>query len=62
MLEALLDKYADEGISSLENNAVLKVRPLNQLGTPSEIVRRFGKKPDFEKAVQELEQELYRIA
>jgi type I restriction enzyme R subunit len=58
VLEALLDKYADEGISSLENNAVLKVRSLNQFGTPSEIVRRFGKKADFERAVQEL----YRIA
>ena len=62
VLQALLSKYADEGIGSLENNKVLQVTPLNQLGTPTEIVRRFGKKNDFEKAVNELEQELYRSA
>jgi type I restriction enzyme, R subunit len=62
VLQTLLDKYADEGISSLENNSVLTVQPLNLLGTPIEIVRRFGKRADFEKAVQELEQELYRTA
>lgn len=62
VLQTLLDKYADEGISSLENNAVLTVKPLNQFGTPLEIVKRFGKKADFKKAVNELEQELYRSA
>jgi type I restriction enzyme, R subunit len=62
VLQALLSKYADEGIGSLVNNKVLQVTPLNQLGTPTEIVRRFGKKNDFEKAVNELEQELYRSA
>ncbi len=62
VLDALLDKYADEGISSLETKDVLKVRPLNDLGTPMEIVRRFGKRSDFEKAISELEEELYRTA
>lgn len=41
VLEALLDKYADEGIEDL---AVLKVPPMNQLGTPVEIVRLFGQR------------------
>ncbi|MGV3586346.1 MAG: EcoAI/FtnUII family type I restriction enzme subunit R [Adhaeribacter sp.] len=62
VLHALLTKYADEGITSLENNKILQVKPLNQIGTPMEIVKRFGKKTDFEKAVADLEQELYRIA
>lgn len=62
VLQTLLDKYADEGISSLENNSVLTVKPLNQFGTPIEIVKRFGKKADFEKAINELEHELYRSA
>ncbi|WP_066836548.1 EcoAI/FtnUII family type I restriction enzme subunit R [Rufibacter ruber] len=62
VLQTLLEKYADEGISSIETTAVLNVKPLNQLGTPMEIVKRFGKKADFEKAVQELEQELYKTA
>jgi len=62
VLNVLLDKYGDEGIASLENNSVLKVRPLSDMGTPLEIVKKFGKKPDFEKAITELEQELYRRA
>jgi type I restriction enzyme, R subunit len=62
VLQTLLDKYADEGIGSLENNSVLTVKPLNLLGTPIEIVKRFGKKADFEKAINELEQELYKSA
>lgn len=62
VLQSLLEKYADEGISSLENNSVLTVKPLNQYGTPIEIVKRFGKKADFEKAINELEQELYKTA
>ncbi|WP_181305537.1 EcoAI/FtnUII family type I restriction enzme subunit R [Rufibacter sp. XAAS-G3-1] len=62
VLQTLLDKYADEGISSIETTAVLNVKPLNLLGTPTELVKRFGKKADFERAVQELELELYRTA
>jgi hypothetical protein len=38
VLEALLDKYADEGIVSIENNNVLKLDPFKRLGTPVEII------------------------
>ncbi|AKQ46417.1 restriction endonuclease [Rufibacter radiotolerans] len=62
VLQTLLEKYADEGIGSIETTAVLNVKPLNQLGTPTELVKLFGKKADFEQAVNELELELYRIA
>jgi type I restriction enzyme, R subunit len=34
ILEALLEKYADEGISSIENAKVLKLRPFSDIGTP----------------------------
>jgi type I restriction enzyme R subunit len=59
VLEALLDKYADEGIENLEDTAVLKVPPFDQIGTPVEIVRLFGGKQGFEQAVQGLAQMLY---
>lgn len=36
VLEALLDKYADEGIENLESMEVLKVKPLNEFGSPVE--------------------------
>ena len=62
VLEALLDKYAEEGIENLESMEVLKVRPLTEFGSPVEIVREFGGKERFLAAVRELEGEIYRVA
>lgn len=59
VLAALLDKYADQGILP-EETAVLRVRPLSDMGTPVELVRRFGGKEKFLAAVRDLEAELYR--
>lgn len=61
VLDALLDNYADEGIESLENAKVLKLKPFSDMGTPIEIINKvFGGKANYEKAVQELEQELFK--
>ncbi|MDQ8020676.1 MAG: DEAD/DEAH box helicase family protein [Moraxellaceae bacterium] len=61
VLEALLDKYADEGIISIENNNVLKLDPFKQLGTPVEIINGvFGGKAKYEEALQALETELFK--
>src|SRR5690606_31166357 len=62
VLEALLDKYADEGIETIETLEVLRVRPLSDLGAPLEIVRYFGSKEQYLEAVRELERELYTAA
>jgi type I restriction enzyme R subunit len=62
VLNALLDKYADEGIVPVEDMEVLKVQPLNELGTPVEIVQIFGGRAGYLRAVAELEAELYRVA
>ena len=59
VLEALLDKYADQGIQDIEQNSILKVPPFNEFGTPMEIVRLFGGKPGYEAAILELENQLY---
>jgi type I restriction enzyme R subunit len=59
VLNALLDKYEQEGITTIEQGSVLKVQPLNLLGSPVELVRAFGKGKDFENALQELEKEIY---
>jgi type I restriction enzyme R subunit len=61
-LEALLDKYADTGIENLEDPAILRINPFDKLGTPIEIIREFGGMEQYEKAVQELENELYKKA
>lgn len=62
VLNALLDKYEQEGITTIEQGSVLKVQPLNLLGSPVELVRAFGKGKDFEEAIKELEKEIYRSA
>lgn len=60
VLEALLDKYADEGIENIEDMKILQVNPLDQFGSPLEIVKLFGGKKQYLKALAELEQEIYR--
>ncbi len=60
VLNALLDKYEEEGITTIERGSVLKVKPLNELGSPVELVRAFGKSKDFEEAIKELENEIYK--
>ena len=62
VLEALLDKYATEGIENIEDIGVLRVEPVSGLGTPSEIVAYFGGKDNYLTALKELEQEIYRMA
>lgn len=59
VLEALLDKYADEGVEHIEETKVLTVSPFTELGTPVELIKVFGGKAKYLKAVVELEQELY---
>lgn len=62
VLNAMLDKYADEGIRTIENAKVLKLKPFSDMGTPMEIINQvFGGKTNYENAIQELEQELFNL-
>ncbi|TVR36923.1 MAG: DEAD/DEAH box helicase [Cryomorphaceae bacterium] len=61
VLETLLDKYADEGVTNIESMDILKVQPLTEYGSAIEIVNGiFGGKKKYMEAVKELEQELYK--
>jgi len=62
VLEALLDKYADEGITNIESIEVLRVNPFDAFGSPVEIISNFGSKEKYLQAVRELEYELYKTA
>ncbi|WP_339710910.1 EcoAI/FtnUII family type I restriction enzme subunit R [Cyclobacterium amurskyense] len=62
VLTSLLDKYEKEGITTIEQGSILKVQPLNLLGSPVELVRAFGKRKDFDNAIKELENEIYQTA
>jgi len=59
VLDALLDKYADGGIKSVESLDILKVDPLTTFGTPVEIIKAFGGKAKYLAAIKELEVALY---
>lgn len=62
VLEALLEKYAEQGIASIENDTVLQLNPFVQIGTPVEIIRSFGGKKQYQAAIQALGQMLYKDA
>ena len=62
VLEALLDKYTDEGISELENLSVLKNDPFRRFGSPANIARLFGGKQGYLNAVNNLTQLIYNVA
>ncbi len=59
VLNALLDKYADAGIESIEDIKILTLDPFTQLGTAPELIQAFGGKPAYLNAIHELEQQLY---
>ena len=62
VLEALLEKYADQGIENIENIQILTVPPINEFGSVTEIIKAFGRREEYEKAIKELENELYKVA
>lgn len=62
VLEALLDKYAENGILDVELNNILEIPPFNSIGKPSKIIRLFGGAAGFEQAVKELTAQIYKTA
>ncbi len=61
VLEALLDKYSDTGISELESKTVLKLPTFARLGSPSAIISIFGGKDKYDNAINQLKNEIYRM-
>ena len=59
VLEALLQKYQDEGVTSLDDPQILRVTPFDTMGTPIELLKQFGGRNGFEKAVHEIQSALY---
>jgi len=62
VIDALLDKYASEGIENIEDLSVLRIDPFNQIGTPIEILQIFGGKEEYLHVIEKLENELYAAA
>ena len=62
VLEALLDKYAENGILDFERANILEIPPFNQIGKPTKIIKLFGGPAGFEQAIKELEEQIYKTA
>jgi type I restriction enzyme, R subunit len=59
VLDALLTKYADEGVLNLDDTNVLRIAPFTTLGTPVQLIKAFGDRQGFETAVREMQSVLY---
>ena len=62
VVDALLDKYSDDGFADLENPAIITLDPIKRLGTAPEIIRAFGGREGYAAAVRELTDALYHVA
>ena len=60
VLDALLAKYADEGVVNLDDVTVLRIPPLTELGTPVQLLKAFGGREGFVEAVREMQAALYQ--
>jgi type I restriction enzyme R subunit len=59
VLEILLDKYMNQGITEVEDIKVLSLSDFANYGKPAKIVKLFGGKAQYEDAVKELEENIY---
>ena len=62
VLEALLEKYATNGIDELENLQVLRNSPFDVMGSPMSLVKLFGGKANYLQAVRLLKDLIYQAA
>lgn len=62
VFDALLDKFADQGVEDLGEIEILKLDPFTEIGTPMEIVKSFGGRQQYLDAVHDLSQQIYKAA
>ena len=62
VIEALLDKYSDQGVESIESLKVLQLAPFDEIGSPVEIINLFGGREGYLKTISKLEEEIYKAA
>ncbi len=59
VLETLLEKYATSNLVDLDDTRVLDLEEFRRFGSPMKIVRAFGGKQQYIRAVQALEDAIY---
>lgn len=61
VVEGLMEKYVENGITNIENKDVLQLNPFAQIATRPRIINGvFNGRADYEKAVHDLTVELYQ--
>jgi len=60
VLDALLDKYAENGIREIEDQRILNLAPFNEMGTMMELAESFGGSQQYHAAIKQLSQSLYQ--
>ena len=60
VLDALLAKYADEGVLNLDDANVLRIAPFSTMGSVVQLINAFGGRTGFEQAVHDLQDALYQ--
>ena len=62
IIEALMDKFGDVGVTNIEDPLILKLDPFAQIAKrPMILTRIFKGQEDYNRAVRELEEELYKV-
>ena len=59
VIDALFEKYADQGITAIDDIGDLTVSPFTEFGTPLEIVKLFGGRDKYLEVVQNIETAIY---
>jgi type I restriction enzyme R subunit len=62
VIDALLQKYADTGITAIDDIDDLEVSPFTQFGTPVQIVNGiFGGRAEYVKVIKQIEMSIYSV-
>ena len=62
IIEGLMDKFGDVGVTNIEDPLILKLDPFAQIAKrPMILTRIFKGQEDYNRAVKELEEELYNV-
>lgn len=61
VLDALLHKYMDDGVLSLQDTTLLSIDPFKQIDSPKNIAKLFGGKQAYLDAVRALQEEIYAL-
>lgn len=62
VIEALLEQYAETGVTDIESLCVLDLSLFSKFGKKPKIIRLFNNRKGYEEAISEIENELYEIA